>query len=46
MIDQRLRHRGQHGFGNGHGSRDEQQVLLHLKFRAVRASVAVLPAKR
>jgi hypothetical protein len=29
MIDERLRHRGQHWFGNGHGSRDEQQALLH-----------------
>jgi hypothetical protein len=35
VIDQRLRHRGQYGFGSGHGSRDEQQALLHMdKLRA------------
>jgi hypothetical protein len=47
MIDERLRHRGQHWLGNGHGSRDEQQALLHRKKSlAVKASVSVLRPKR
>src|SRR5258706_4684438 len=31
MIDERPGHRGQHWLGNGHGSRDEQQALLHME---------------